>query len=169
MLCTIAIIDPSATERLRKLRRIAEGFGAPPKNTHGHITLATYIGDDEDSFISSCKTILSGYKRFSVHYDEVTIFDASAVIVAVPRREDPIAAMQKDISRVWAADLNMWTQEDAWNPHTSLLYSRQLDLPAILKAMREKFEPFTAQVDRIEFTHINDDDSCELTDSLALQ
>ena len=169
MLCAIAIIDVSATERLRELRRIAERFGAPPRNTHGHITLATYIGDDEDGFVASCKTLLSGYKRFSVHYDEVTIFDASAVIVAVPRREDPLAAMHKDIAKIWAADLNQWTQEDMWNPHTSLFYSRQHDLPAILKAMREEFTPFTAEVDRIEFTHINEDDSCEQVDFLALQ
>ena len=169
MLCAIAIIDSSATERLRYLRRLSERFGAPPKDIHGHITLATYIGANEDSFISSCKTLLVGYKRFSVHYDRVTIFDSSAVIVAVPRRESILTAMQKEISGIWATDLNEWTQEDTWSPHTSLLYSRQLDLPAILRAMQEEFEPFTAQVDRIEFTHIHDDDSCELIDRLALQ
>ena len=169
MLCAIAIIDTSATERLRKLRRAAERFGAPPKNTHGHITLATYIGNDEDSFISSCKTLLSCYQKFCVHYDKVTIFDASAVIVAIPRREDPLAAMQKDIARRWAADLNQWTQEDTWRPHTSLLYSRQLDLPVILKAMQDEFVPFTAQVDRIEFTHVYEDGGCEQINFLALQ
>ena len=103
MLCAIAIIDDSATERLRKLRRIAERFGAPPRNTHGHITLATYIGDDEDSFVASCKTLLSGYKRFSVHYDEVTIFDASAVIVAVPRLEETLPSMKKDNALICSA------------------------------------------------------------------
>lgn len=169
MTCAIVIIDPAATERLRSLRRLAEPFGAPPKNVHGHITLATYIGEDEGRFISSCKSILSGYKRFSVHYDSIAIFDASAVIVAVPRREDPLAAMQKDIASVWDADLNVWTKKDMWNPHTSLLYSRQLDLPVILNAMQKEFDPFTAQVDRIEFTHIGEDESIEPAGFLALQ
>ena len=169
MLCAIAIIDPATTERLRCLRRLAEQFGAPPRDIHGHITLATYIGDDEESFISSCKTLLEGYKRFSVHYDAITIFDSSAVIVAVPRREPQLVSMQQDIARVWSADLNEWTQEDTWSPHTSLLYSRQLDLPAILQAMQAEFVPFTAHVDRIEFTHIHEDDSCELADFLTLQ
>ena len=59
------------------------------------------------------------------------------------------------IARAWAADLNEWTQEDVWRPHTTLLYAPGADLAAIAAAMQQEFAPFTAQVDRIEFSQVN--------------
>lgn len=159
MICAIAKIDPASTERLAKLRRMANDFGVFPRELHGHITLATYTGGDEAGFIASCKAILSGYGKFSVHYDEVDIWasvpESESIIVAAPRREPVMAAMQKEIARAWAADLNEWTQEDVWRPHTTLLYAPGADLAAIAAAMQKEFAPFTAQVDRIEFSRVN--------------
>ncbi len=62
--------------------------------------------------------------------------------------------IQKEIAGRWSAYLNEWTQENVWNPHTSLLYVQGADLSAVAEAMREMFEPFTAQVDRIEFSRV---------------
>ena len=168
MICAIALIDPGSTERLSKLRRLTTRFGIPPRDVHGHITLASYIGGDEDGFISSCKAILSRYGAFSVPYDRVEIFDSSAVIVASPRKDGPLDAMQKDISEVWAAGLNEWTRRDMWRPHTSLFYSRQVELEPILKAMRKVFEPFAAQVDQIEFSYVDEEDRIKTIDRMKL-
>lgn len=159
MLCAIAKIDSTATERLVELHQIAERFGIPPRSVDGHITLATYIGDDEGEFISSCKEILAGYKKFSICFDKIEVFASVSVIVAVPRAESIICAIQKKIARRWAADLNEWTQENIWHAHTTLVNSPQADLcttdelNAIAKAMQEKLEPVVAQIDGIEFTH----------------
>ena len=71
MLCAIVIIDSAATERLVKLGQTAERFGIPPQDVHGHVTLATYVGDDEKAFISSCKSILSSYRKFPVYYEKL--------------------------------------------------------------------------------------------------
>ena len=57
MLCAVAKLDPASTERLARLRRMANQFGIFPKELHGHITLATYTGEDEAAFIASCKAI----------------------------------------------------------------------------------------------------------------
>lgn len=154
MLCAIAKIDSVARERLVKLLQIPEHFGIPPRNVYGHITLATYIGNDEDSFILSCKAILAGYKNFSVCYDKIEVFESTSIIVAVPQRENAIVAIQKEISRCWTADLDKWTQADVWQAHTTLVYNPHVDLYAIAKAMQEEFEPFFAQVDRIEFSRV---------------
>lgn len=159
MLCAIAKIDPASTERLAKLRRMANDFGIFPRELHGHITLAAYTGGDEAGFIVSCKAILSGYGTFSVHYDKVDIWasvpESESIIVAASRREPAMAAMQKEIAQVWAADLNEWTQTDVWRPHTTLLYAPGADLAAIAAAMQREFAPFTAQVNRIEFSRVN--------------
>ena len=96
MLCAVAKLDPASTERLAKLRRMANQFGVFPKELHGHITLATYTGEDEAAFIASCKAILSGYEKFAVRYDKVDIWvsvpESESIIVAVPRRETAMAA-----------------------------------------------------------------------------
>lgn len=159
MLCAIAKIDPVSTERLAKLRRMANDFGVFPKALHGHITLAAYTGRNEEEFIASCKAILSGYKRFTVRYDKVEVWasvpESESIIVAVPQREPAMAGIQKEIAQAWAADLNAWTQEDAWRPHTTLLYAPGADLFPIAKAMQKEFAPFTAQVDRIKFSRVN--------------
>lgn len=171
MLCAIAKLDPASTQRLAKLRRMANDFGIFPRELHGHITLATYTGGDEAGFIASCTAILSGYHKFTVRYEKVEIWasvpESESIIVAVPQREPVMAAMQKEIARAWAADLNEWTQEDVWRPHTTLLYAPGADLAAIAAAMQKEFAPFTAQVDRIEFSRVNGEiktiDLAELT------
>lgn len=159
MICAIAKIDPASTERLAKLRRMANDFGVFPRELHGHITLATYTGGDEAGFIASCKAVLSGYQKFTVRYEKVEIWasvpESESIIVAAPQREPVMAAMQKEIARTWAADLNERTQENVWRPHTTLLYAPGADLTAIAAAMQREFAPFTAQVDRIEFSRVN--------------
>ena len=176
MLCVIVKVDSAARERLMKLEEIPERFGFPPRNLHGHITLATYIGDDEEGFISSCKAVLSNYGKFPVYYDKVeawfSTFLARALIVAVPRKEPTIVSIQREISRRWSAYLNEWTQEDVWNPHTSLLYVSRTDLTAVAEAMQEEFEPFVTEIDRIEFTSIQELEgkfTYEIVDSIELQ
>ena len=176
MLCAIIIIDADAADRLLKVERIAERFGCPPKHVHGHITLATYTGDDEEGFISSCKTILSGFGKFPVYYDKVEAWESMSgvktFIVAVPRKEHTIVALQKEISKGWSADLNEWTREDAWNPHTSLVHVPGTDLSDVAEAMQAEFEPFAAQIDRIEFTRVYENEgkwSYEIADFVELQ
>lgn len=152
MLCAIAKIDPAARERLVSLARLTEGFGIPPRNVYGHITLASYTGYDENEFISSCKTILSGRGKFSVRYGKLEVWNPSTIIVAVPQKENTIAAIQKEISKKWAADLDQWTQADVWRPHTTLVTNPQADFHAIIEVMQEKFKPFAAQIERVEFS-----------------
>ena len=165
MLCAIAIIDPASTERLAELENATERFDIPPQDVHGHITLATYTGDDEEVFISSCKSILSGYGRFPVYYDTVGTWicksGMKSFIGAFPRKEPVIMTIQREIAGRWSAYLNEWTQADSWRPHTSLLYVSGVDLSAVAEAMQREFEPFAAQIDRIEFTRVfEDEDKC---------
>lgn len=162
MVCAIAMIDQAATGRLAKAVQTAERFGYPPKEVHGHITLAAYIGDDEERFISSCKEILSKHRRFPVYYDKIeawsTTSGTGSFIVAVPRKDNAIVTIQKEISKEWSAYLNKWTQADTWNPHTFLLYRPGVNLDTAAEAMREEFEPFVTQISRVEFTRVHDDD-----------
>jgi len=168
MLCAIAKLDPAASERLMELAKLTDSFGIPSRNVYGHITLATYVGDDEDRFISSCKAVLSGYEKFSICFDKIEVFASTSMIAAVPRAGKTIAAIQAGISRRWAADLNEWTRENVWQPHTTLVYDPHSDLEPIAKIMREKLEPFAAQVDRIEFSRVYEN-GYEIIDFIELR
>ena len=47
MLCVIAKIDPKSKARFLKLQEKIEKLGVSVKALHGHITLVSYIGEDE--------------------------------------------------------------------------------------------------------------------------
>ena len=156
MLCVIAIIDDASRKRLLKIQGIGETFGIPSRHLRGHITLATYLGTDERTFISSCKTILSAYSPCSVLYHKIQILSATSIIVATPSRDSTLTDMQKDVSTPWHRDLDQWTRVDVWEPHTTLVHKPGFDLYPVAQAMQEQFEPFTAFIDRIEFSKVHE-------------
>ena len=51
MLCVIAKIDNAARERLNELCKVVEEFDLPVRYLYGHITLVSYIGQNEEKFV----------------------------------------------------------------------------------------------------------------------
>ena len=95
MLCVIAKIDPKSKARFLKLQGKIEKLGISVKALHGHITLVSYIGEDEAAFIASCKEILSSCKVFPVCYDKIEVLASSCIVVASPRKEGVLEAVQR--------------------------------------------------------------------------
>ena len=156
MLCAIAKIDIQSKEKLLALQQSAERFGITVNALYGHITLATYIGADDGTFIASCKKIISAYPSFSVCYDKVEVFSATSIIVASPRNEHTLFDIHHDIATKWGPFLDDWTDNDHWKPHTTLVFNPQLDLHVIAAAMWKEFVPFFAQVTAIEFSQVTE-------------
>ena len=156
MLCAIARIDTQSREQLLALQRLAERFGVMVKDLYGHITLATYIGEDDGTFIASCKEIISACTPFSVYYEKVEVLSATSIIVASPRNENVLFDIHNDIAARWEPYLDKWTNNNLWHPHTTLIYNPQIDLKEIAEAMRKQFIPFWAQVTRIEFSQVTE-------------
>ena len=154
MLCVIAKIDPASRACFLKLQREIKKLGIPVKALHGHITLVSYIGKDETAFIASCKEILSGCKAFPVCYDKIEVLPSSCIVVASPRKEGELEAVQKKIAEKWAKDLPDYMQADVWYPHTTLLQDMQADLGKIARHLEESFEPFCGEVQTIEFSRV---------------
>ena len=168
MLCVLAKVDPLAKSHLLQLQEPIKKFGVPPRDLHGHITLVTYVGENEEAFISSCKTVLSGVKPFSVNYDKIEVLEATSILVASPRKEDEIVCVQKRITKGWEAWLDCWTQADVWKPHTTLLHDPQADLHGIARAIQEIFEPFSARINEVEFSRVNEH-GYEVIESIVLR
>lgn len=156
MLCAIARIDRESKAKLLALQQAAERFGIAVSALYGHITLAAYTGEEESSFIKSCKTILSAYTPFSVLYEKVEVLPATSIIVASPRNKNALFDIHHDIAAQWGPYLDRWTRNELWQPHTTLICDPQLDLQGIAEAMRKEFVPFWAQVKSIEFSQVTE-------------
>lgn len=157
MLCVIAKIDEAATAALQKLQMAAVRYGAPLKRLHGHITLVSYIGEDETGFITHCRNVLRDAKPLSVEYIGLSVLTTTNIIVAAPRKTDALQQLHHRLGDGHWESLDQWSQEAVWEPHTTLVYHPKLDLWQICRRMQAQFNPLTARVTRIEFSKVTTD------------
>ena len=170
MLCVIAKIDEEAKARLDALCRIAEEFGFPPRYLYGHITLVTYLGQEEDKFIQGSKAVLRSQTAFSVFYNRIEQLVPTPSIVASPDMTQELCSVHARLLEIAPSELDMWSSNDRWHPHTTLFYHTEADLQIISQRMQEEFAPFRANISSIEFSRVTDSgyvivDSVTLGDS----
>ena len=167
MLCVIAKIDNAARERLNELCKVVEGFDLPVRYLYGHITLVSYIGQNEADFIAQCKTALKTWRAFPVDYNCVELLPPTPSIVASPELSQELVAIHDLLLSVAPSEMDSWSAKEVWHPHTTLFYHTEADLPAIAERMRKIFATFTAEVVRIEFSRVTDS-GYEIIDSITL-
>ncbi len=167
MLCVIAKLDSHATDKLTGIQKTAFPDGAAPKRLYGHITLATYLGEDEPGFVRACKRSLQDISAFDIVYDTIEVLEETSIIVAAPAKSETLAFMHHCIAEEFEEALDRWTKGDSWYPHTTLVFGPQLDLHGICHTMMDSFSPFAARINRIEFSRVLAD-AYEIVDSLDL-
>ena len=166
MLCVIARLDDASTEKLNALRQLAFPPGEAGRPLHGHITLATYVGGDEEAFLRSCRELLRGAAAFSVSYGKLEVLAETSIIVASPEPNPVLEELHRRIVRAHAPELDLWTGTERWQAHTTLFYSPQADLQELCRRMEARFEPFSARVGSIEFSRVLED-GFEILDAVA--
>ena len=154
MLCVIAKLNDAAAEKLAAIREAAFPEGRVLKHLHGHITIATYLGNEEDQFIRSCRELLKDFPLFEIEYEKIEVLEETSIIVATPKKSGQLDLMHQSIAEKYNDSLDVWTQKDRWYPHTTLFYSPEEDLHSICGKMRAEFEPFLARICRIEFSRV---------------
>lgn len=158
MLCVIAKLDELATGTIAAIQKIAFSDFAPSNPLHGHITLASYIGDNETEFMQFCKHLFEGFSSFTVEYKKIEVLegtsDSAPIIIAAPERAGILEEVHKRIAAAYGSSLNKWTQMDSWYPHTTLLYRPGVDLHPICCKMAASFVPFSTQIRKIEFSRV---------------
>ncbi len=167
MLCVIAKLDSQATEKLIEIQKAALPAGTETRPLHGHITLATYWGEDELRFVRSCKSFLSEVSAFDVVYDKIRVLEETSILVAVPARSEALLSLHQAIAEKHGEALDRWTGGADWYPHTTLLFGPQLDLYRIRENLAPSFSPFAARISRIEFSRVLAN-GYEIVDSLEL-
>lgn len=167
MLCVIARIDNAAEEKLASLCGTVAEFGVLPKQIYGHITLITYLGQDEAGFVNQCRIVLNERRPFSVIYDHIEVLSATSIVVASPRLTRDLTTLHSYLAEIAPTELDTWSSVGVWRPHTTLLYHPETDLEAIAQRMRKHFAPFPAQISSIEFSRVTEN-GYEIIDAIAL-
>ena len=154
MLCVIAKLDKRSTEKLTAVQKAAAP-DAEGKPLHGHITLAAYMGEDEAGFMAFCAALLKGVSRFAVKYTHLAVLEETSIVAALAEKAGVLKDLHRRIAEVYYDSLNEWTRSnEAWLPHTTLLYDPKANLPELCGKMAADFAPFTAEVMRIEFSRV---------------
>ena len=137
MLCVIAKLPEDASEKLRLLRDSAlpgERAGAP---LYGHITIATYLPEDDGSFAEACVRTIREYSSFTVRYEKLRVLCRTSIIAALPSMTEELVSLHSRVADPYADSLDQWTAGKDWHPHTTLLYDPAADLQALCRKMQQ--------------------------------
>ena len=167
MLCVIARIDDASKARLDALCKIVGEFNLPARYLYGHITLVTYLGQEEKAFIEGCKSALHGQTSFPVLYNRIELLLPTPSVVASLDMTQELCAIHEQLLRVAPSELDVWSSRERWHPHTTLFYHTEANLEAISERMKESFTPFCAKVCRVEFSKVTDS-GYQILDSVVL-
>ena len=136
MIEVILKLDKSSRARLSWIQSFAASFGIVPKPIYGHISLGSIPDEDLIAYKESMK----GQAVFSVDMDRIDILPNAPVIAAMAVKSDAL----EEIHRTVTADGN-------WIPCVELLRDSVMNLSWVRTAMAGMFQPFSAQIERIEF------------------
>ena len=156
MLCIIAKCSPEADEKLNAFRAAVLPQYSFASLLNAHITIATYLPEDDRAFMAACGKLISGTRPFSVRYEKLEVFSETSVIVAVPSVPAELTFLHNSIVKEFSSSLDRWTCGTAWYPHTTLLYNPAADLHQLCRAMQKCFVPFDARIDQIWFSRVED-------------
>ena len=85
MLCVIAKLDKRSADKLTAIKRaLVSDAGSKP--LYGHITLASYVGEDEAGFMAFCTSLLKGVPRFAVPYTQLAVLEETSIIAALAEK-----------------------------------------------------------------------------------
>ena len=155
MICVIAKLPPDAAERLDILRKSVVSKERMMKPLHGHITIATYLSDNEE-FLQGCSEIIRETSSFSVRYEKLEVLSETSIIAAIPSKSDVLLTLHNNITEKYGRSLDRWTCGANWYPHTTLIYDPVADLNDLCRNMRLHFSPFETCVSRIEFSKVDE-------------
>lgn len=159
MLCVIAKIDKKSEEKLRELKDVESLFNIKTKPIYGHVTLLTYLNDNEKELINYCKEILQDFNSFYIKYDDIDIFRNTSAVIAKVKKDGMLLDLHNKLTSKYSGNLDCWTNNDKWTPHSTLIWKQGINLDEIAAEIKKQFKSFYAHVESIEFFRVLEDDN----------
>ena len=156
MICVIAKLPPDAVERLSILKEAAVSKKPLMHSIYGHITIATYLPDDDAEFLQACSGIIRETPSFSVRYEKLEVLPETSIVVATPSKSTVLLDLHNRIAEKYSGSLDRWTCGNEWYPHTTLLYDPGADLNDLCRNMQQHFSPFEAWITQVEFSKVEE-------------
>ena len=156
MICVIAKLPQDAVERLNALREAVVSAEQLVSPLHGHITIATYLPEDDTDFLQNCTKAILETPSFSVRYEKLEVLAETSIIVAVPSKPAELLTLHGRIAEKHSQAMDRWTCGSDWYPHTTLLYRPGADLNDLCRNMQQHFIPFEAQISQVEFSRVEE-------------
>lgn len=156
MICVIAKLPPDAVERLNALREAVISKERLVSPLHGHITIATYLPENDAGFLQDCTKAILETPSFSVRYEKLEVLAETSIIVATPSKPAELLALHGRIAEKYSRSMDRWTCGSDWYPHTTLIYRTDVDLNDLCRNMQQHFIPFETQISKVEFSRIEE-------------
>ena len=83
------------------LRKAVISKELPVKPFYGHITIATYLPDDEE-FVQGCSEIFRETPSFRIRYAKLEVLSETSIVVAVPSKPDALLALHNKIAEKYS-------------------------------------------------------------------
>lgn len=156
MICVIAKLPPDAVERLNDLKEAAITKNSFVRSLYGHITIATYLPDDDAEFLQVCSGIIRETPSFTIRYEKLEVLPETSIVVATPSKSSVLLDLHNRIAEKYSSSMDRWTRGNEWYPHTTLLYDPDADLNDLCRNMQQHFSPFEARITQIEFSKVEE-------------
>ena len=156
LICVIAKLPPNAVERLNILKESVRSERPATHSLYGHITIATYLPDDDAAFRQVCSGIIRETPSFSLRYEKLEVLSETSIVVAVPSKPTILLDLHNRIAEKFGSSMDRWTCGNEWYPHTTLIYDPDADLNALCRNMQQQFSPFEVSITQIEFSRVEE-------------
>ncbi len=153
-LCAIATFDEDTNIKFKKIQDELVKVGIKEQEVPPHITLAAYVGIDDEDVCRWTKEFASKNKGIKVKFSNIGLFGLNVAFIA-PCVSDEL----KDFHRAFhekydhmcgEIGLNYSLAGTGWVPHATVLIEEADALIKALPVINDNFQPFTGEIDKIE-------------------
>lgn len=153
-LCAIATFDESTDMKFKKIQDELVKVGIKEQEVPPHITLAAYVGVEEEAIDSWIEEFIAKNRKIEVKFSNIGLFGLRVVFIA-PYVSDEL----KDFHRVFhkkyddacgEIGLNYSLAGGGWIPHVTAFIDEADALIRVLPIINDNFQPFIGEIDKIE-------------------
>ncbi len=158
-ICAILCLDEETNNRIQAYRdALIDKYGLPKDSIYPHITLAFYLGIDQNKIIEYTEKFVEGMKSFGIQYISVEVFSGNCVTCIVSPSSE-IIELYNMYHLEYDSYCDMWTQKEnkLWKPHSTIYVGSESKLEEMKSHIEVDFVPFEGKVTRFELSQINED------------